>query len=76
MIMKSRTYLTDYKRQIVDDWYRVKPGAGATVAQTTTLDELYLMGEIHDISVMDPCEILQRFEEYEDANFVGAAWVI
>lgn len=75
--MKSRTYLTDYKRQITDDWYRVKPGAGAlAVAQTTPLDELYLRGEMHDMSVMDPADILERFEEYEDPGFDGEEWVI
>lgn len=75
--MKSRTYINDYRRQVTDDWYRVKPGQGAlAIAQTTPLDELYLSGEIHDISVMDPADILERFEEYEDVEFIGREWVL
>lgn len=67
--MKSRTYLSDYKKPLIEDWYRVKPGAGAlAVAQTTPLDELYIAGDIHDLTTMDPADLLSRFEDYEDAN--------
>ena len=65
--MKSRTYLSDYKKPLIEDWYRVKPGAGALViAQTTPLDELYIAGNMHDMTTMDPADLLSRFEDYED----------
>ena len=67
--MKSRTYLTDYKRQPTESWYQVKPGAGAlAVAQTTPIDEMYIAGELHDMTTMDPAELLSRFEDYEDLD--------
>lgn len=68
--MKSRTYLSDYKKPLVEDWYRVKPGAGAlAVAETTPLDELYIAGAMHDMTTLDPAELLSRFEDYEDIGF-------
>jgi hypothetical protein len=67
--MRSKTYLNHYLQPPPkDDWYRVKPGAGAHVAITTPVDEMYIAGELHDISVLDPMEIIMRFEEYEDVD--------
>ena len=75
--MKSRTYLTDYKRTPTESWYQVKPGAGAlAVAQTTPIDEMYIAGELHDMTTLDPAELLSRFEDYEDADYEGEEWVI
>ena len=74
--MKSRTYLSDYKKPLIEDWYRVKPGAGAlAVAQTTPLDELYIAGDMHDMTTMDPSELLSRFEDYEDVE-VEEEWLL
>lgn len=67
--MKSRTYLSDYKKSLTDNWHQVKPGAGAlAVAVTTPLDELYIAGDMHDMTTMDPAELLSRFEDYEDVE--------
>ena len=76
--MRSKTYLKAYKaNHELDGWHQVKAGAGAIVAQTTPLDELYIAGEIHDLSVLDPAEILSRFEAYEDVHDEeGDAWVL
>ena len=75
--MKAKSYLDNLKqRETSNDWYTVKPGNGAFVAVTTPSDEQRYNGEIHDMSVMDPSEILERFEEYEDCEYVGEEWVI
>ena len=79
MIMKARSYLRniapEFERK--NDWFTVKPGAGAVaVAMTTPLDELHIAGEVHDMTVMDPAELLERFEEYEDPQFDGEEWGI
>jgi hypothetical protein len=76
--MRSKTYLKAYKSaEVVDAWHQVKPGTGAVVAQTTPLDELYIAGEIHDISVLDPAEIISRFEAYENVNdSEGNSWIL
>lgn len=76
--MRSKTYLQRYKQgDVVDGWHQVKAGAGAYVAQTTAMDELYIAGDVYDISVVDPLEILIRFEEYEDADCEeGDSWIL
>jgi hypothetical protein len=75
--MKAKSYLDNLKqREASNDWYTVKPGNGAFVAMTTPSDEQRFNGEVHDMSVMDPSEILERFEEYEDSEFDGEEWVI
>ena len=76
--MRSKTYLKAYKANTeLDGWHQVKAGAGAFVAQTTPLDELYIAGEIHDLSVLDPAEIISRFEAYEDVHDEeGDSWIL
>lgn len=76
--MRSKTYLKAYQaKHETDSWHQVKAGAGAVVALTTPLDELYIAGEVHDISVLDPAEILSRFEAYEDVNDEeGNSWIL
>lgn len=76
--MRSKTYLKAYKANTeLDCWHQVKAGAGAFVAQTTPLDELYIAGEIHDLSVLDPAEIISRFESYEDvSDEEGDSWIL
>ena len=37
---------------------------------------MQIAGEIHDMSVLDPAELLERFEEYEDPEFDGEEWGI
>ena len=59
-----------------NDWYTVKAGAGSYVAETTASDAMRIQGEVHDLSVMDPSELLERFEEYEDSDFDGEEWGI
>ena len=77
--MKARTYLRHiaplYKGG--NDWYQVKPGTAAVaVAETTEHEVMQIAGEIHDMSVMDPADLLERFEEYEDPEFDGEDWGI
>lgn len=75
--MRAETYFRHHKAsEVKNDWYTVKPGNGAYVASTTPQDEQRFSGEIHDMTVLSPCEILERFEEYEDAGFDGEEWVI
>ena len=79
MIMKARSYLRHIAPEIErkNDWFTVKAGAGAVaVAMTTPMDELHIAGEVHDMTVMDPAELLERFEEYEDPQFDGEEWGI
>lgn len=79
MIMKALSYLHNIAPQInrKDDWFTVKPGAGAVaVAMTTPVDELWISGQVHDMTVLDPAELLERFEEYEDPDFDGEEWGI
>ena len=77
--MKARSYLRHIAPEFerTNDWYTVKAGAGAVaVAMTTPMDELHIAGEVHDMTVMDPAELLERFEEYEDTGFDGEEWGI
>jgi hypothetical protein len=79
MIMKAKSYLANIASQMdrKNDWFTVKPGAGAVaVAMTTPVDELWIAGEVHDMTVLDPAELLERFEEYEDPEFDGEEWGI
>lgn len=75
--MRSKTYLKAYKsKQEVDGWHQVKAGTGAVVAQTTPIDEMYIAGELHDISVLDPMEVIMRFESYESLDGEGDSWIL
>ena len=77
--MKARSYLRNVAPLYGhgNDWFTVKPGAGAvTVAMTTPADELRIAGEVHDMTVLDPAVLLERFEEYEDVGFTGEEWGI
>ena len=77
--MKARSYLVNIASQLDrrNDWFTVKAGAGAVaVAMTTPVDELWISGEVHDMTVLDPAELLMRFEEYEDTEFDGEEWGI
>ena len=75
--MKARSYLRNVSlNEIRNDWFTVKAGTGAHIAQTTPADEMHIAGEIHDMTVMDPCDLLERFEEYEDPEFDGEEWGI
>ena len=65
--MKAQTYLRHLQPERRDDWYTVKAGTAAVaVAETTELEVMQIAGEIHDISVMDPADLLEMFEDYED----------
>jgi hypothetical protein len=73
--MKSKTYLNHHKPPVIDSWHYVKAGAGAYVEQTTGADEMHLSGAMHDMSGMDPLELMIKFEEYEDVE-CEEEWVI
>ena len=65
--MKARTYLRHLQPERKNDWYTVKAGTAAVaVAETTELEVMQIAGEIHDMSVMDPADLLEMFEDYED----------
>jgi len=65
--MKARTYLNHLQPERKNDWYTVKAGTAAVaVAETTELEVMQIAGEIHDMSVMDPADLLEMFEDYED----------
>jgi hypothetical protein len=77
--MKARTYLRHVKPmyQHGNDWFQVKPGTAAVaVAETTPTEVMQFAGEIHDMTCMDPADLLERFEEYEDPEFDGEDWGI
>ena len=76
--MKAESYLRKIQlRDRGNDWYQVKAGTAAVaVAETTEGEVMQYAGEIHDMSVMDPAELLERFEEYEDPEFDGEDWGI
>ena len=77
--MKARSYLNNIKPLYNhgNDWFTVKPGTAAIiVAETTPTEVMQLAGEIHDMSVMDPADLLEKFEEYEDVEFDGEDWGI
>ena len=65
--MKARTYLRHLQPEHKNDWFTVKAGTAAVaVAETTELEVMQIAGEIHDMSVMDPADLLEMFEDYED----------
>jgi len=65
--MKARTYLRHLQPERKNDWFTVKAGTAAVaVAETTELEVMQIAGEIHDLSVMDPADLLEMFEDYED----------
>lgn len=76
--MKAESYLRKIQlRGRGNDWFHVKPGTAAVaIAETTPVEVMQYAGEIHDMSVMDPAELLERFEEYEDPEFDGEDWGI
>ena len=76
--MKAESYLRNVKlRAIGNDWYQVKPGTAAVaVAQTTEHEVMQIAGEIHDMSVMDPADLLEMFEDYEDPECETDEWGI
>ena len=78
--MKATSYFANLaakNKSTVNDWYQVKPGTAAVaVAETTEHEVMQIAGEIHDMSVLDPAELLERFEEYEDPEFDGEDWGI
>ena len=67
MRMKARSYLRHLQLEHQNDWFTVKPGTAAVaVAETTPIEVMQIAGEIHDMSVMDPADLLEMFEDYED----------
>ena len=73
--MKARTYLNHLQPERKNDWFTVKPGTAAVaVAETTELQVMELAGEIGDISVMDPADLLEMFEDYEDPQCEVDDW--
>lgn len=78
--MKATSYLVNLaskNRSAVNDWYQVKPGTAAVaVAETTEHDVMQIAGEIGDISVMNPADLLEMFEDYEDPECEIDEWGI
>ena len=60
-----------------NDWFqRSSPHAAQAAAETTPTEVMQYAGEIHDMSVMDPADILEMFEDYEDPNCEIDEWGI
>ena len=75
--MKARTYLRHLQPERTNEWFTVKPGTAAVaVAETTEVEVMQIAGEIGDISVMDPADLLEMFEDYEDPNCETDEWGI
>ena len=76
--MKAESYLRKVKlRDRGDDWFQVKPGTAAVeVAEVTPVEAMWIAGEIHDMTVMDPADILEMFEDYEDIECEVDEWGI
>lgn len=75
--MKAESFLRKVQlKNQGNDWYTVKAGAGSYVAETTASDAMRIQGEVHDMTVLDPADLLERFEEYEDPDFDGEEWGI
>jgi len=74
--MKAESYLRKIKlRDRGNDWYQVKPGTAAVaVAETTEHEVMQIAGEIGDISTMDPADLLEMFEDYEDPKCDTDEW--
>jgi hypothetical protein len=77
--MKATSYIANIAPKIErkNDWFTVKPGTAAVaVAETTEVEVMQIAGEIGDISVMDPADLLEMFEDYEDPNCETDEWGI
>ena len=77
--MKARSYLRNVAPLVErkNDWFTVKPGTAAVaVAETTEFQVMELAGEIGDMSVMDPADLLEMFEDYEDPECEQDEWGI
>ena len=74
--MKAESYLRKIKlRDRGNDWYQVKAGTAAVaVAETTEHEVMQIAGEIGDMSVMDPADLLEMFEDYEDPECENDEW--
>lgn len=74
--MKAESYLRKVKlRDRGNEWYQVKPGTAAVaIAETTEYEVMQIAGEIGDISIMDPAELLVMFEDYEDPECEVDEW--
>ena len=77
--MRAETYLRHIKSKYKhgNDWFQVKPGTAAVaVAETTPTEVMQIAGEIHDMTVMDPADLLEMFEDYEDPECEIDEWGI
>ena len=75
--MKARTYLRHLQPERTNDWFTVKAGTAAVAgAETTAVEAMQIAGEIGDMSVMDPADLLEMFEDYEDPECETDEWGI
>lgn len=74
--MKATSYLANLAQvERKNDWYTVKAGTAAVaVAETTPVEAMQIAGEIGDISVLDPLDLLLMFEDYEDPECEIDEW--
>ena len=73
IVMRSKTYLKAYKaNHDLDGWHQVKAGAGAlVVARPRPSMSCTSLGRSTTCRVMDPAEIISRFEAYEESRRGG-----
>lgn len=48
-----------------DRWQQCKPGFGAIISETTVGDEMELCGATHDMTTMDPADLLDHFRAHQ-----------
>ena len=64
--MKANTLLHDYgSYRAGDKWKQCKPGYGAITAVTSVGDEMELVGATHDMTTMDPADLLDHFRAHQ-----------
>ena len=70
--MKAESYLRKCRSRTQQRLVHGQGWGSSYVAETTASDALWIQGEVHDMTVLDPAELLERFEEYEDE--FGEEW--
>ena len=54
-------------------WQQCKPGYGAFTEETSVADEMELNGARHDLTTMDPADLVDQFRAYKRG---ARGWVL
>ncbi len=64
--MKAETIRKQYGTyRAGEEWQQCKPGYGAYVAETSVADEMEFVGATHDLTSMDPADLVDHFRAYQ-----------